>query len=110
LESIEEIEAGLGDNIASYLSRLDIKLILNQVRTNGDRAIGQKMAIAARNYFGIPIDFLGSISYDDDVRRGLLQKKSLMAYFPNSNAFKEITEMSQKISPSYQLGLNLSAD
>jgi len=110
LEAIEKIEPGLGDNIASYLSSLDIKLILNQVRTNRDRAIGEKMAIAVRNYFGIPIDFLGSISYDNDVRRGLLQKKSLMAYFPNSKAFKEIIEISQKISPSYQSGLNLSAD
>ena len=110
LEAIEKIEPGLGDNIASYLSSLDIKLILNQVRTNRDRAIGEKMAIAVRNYFGIPIDFLGSISYDNDVRRSLLQKKSLMAYFPNSKALKEIIEISQKISPSYQLGLNLSAD
>ena len=110
LEAIEKSEPGLGDNIASYLSRLDIKLILNQARTNRDRVIGHKMAIAARNYFGIPIDFLGSISYDNDVRRGLLQKKSLLTYFPNSRAFKEITEISQKISPGYQLGLNLSAD
>ena len=47
------------------------------------------------------------VAYDNDARRGLLQKKSLMAFFSNSKAFKEITEISQKISPSYQLGLNL---
>ncbi|MBW2333087.1 MAG: hypothetical protein JRF08_06485 [Deltaproteobacteria bacterium] len=50
----------LGDNISSYLSTLDIKLIVNQVRTKKDRAMGQKMAIAAKKYFGIPIDFLGN--------------------------------------------------
>jgi len=110
LEAIEKIEPELGDSIASYLSNLDIKLIVNQTRTTRDRAIGQKMAMAARKYFGIPIDFLGNISYDSNVRKGLLQKKPLMAYFPHSKAFQEITEICQRILPGYQLGLGFSAD
>jgi len=110
LEALQKIEPNLGDTIASYLSSLDIKLILNQASTNRDRAIGQRMALVARNYFGIPIDFLGSISYDDNVRKALLQKKALLAYFPHFKAFKEINEISQKILPTPQLGLNSSAD
>jgi len=110
LEAIEKVQPELGDTIASYLSSLDIKLIVNQARTTRDRAIGQKMALAARKYFGIPIDFLGNISYDNNVRRGLLQRKPLMAYFPHSKAFQEITEISQKILPSHQFGLDFSAD
>lgn len=110
LEALEKIEPSLGETIASYLSSLDIKLILNQANTNRDRAMGQKMAIAARKYFGIPIDFLGSISYDDNVRKALLQKNALLAYFPHFKAFKEINEISQKISPTHQLGLSSSAD
>jgi len=110
LETIETIEPGLGDNISSYLSTLDIKLIVNQVRTRKDRAIGQKMAIAAKKYFGIPIDFLGNISHDNTLRKGLLQQKPLMAYLPHSKAFKELTEITQKISPRYQLGLGFPTD
>jgi flagellar biosynthesis protein FlhG len=110
LETIEKIEPKLGDTIESYLSKLDIKLILNQASTNRDRAIGQKMAIAARKYFGIPIDFLGSISYDDNVRKALLQKKTLMTYFPHFKAFKEISEISQRLSSKHQLGLGSSGD
>jgi len=108
LEAIEKIEPELGDSIASYLSSLDIKLIVNQARTTRDRAIGQKMALAARKYFGIPIDFLGNVSYDNNVRRGLLQRKPLMDYFPHSKAFEEIIEISQKMLPTYQLGLDFS--
>jgi len=110
LEAIEMIEPSLGDNIARYLSTLDIKLIVNQARTERDRAIGQKMAISAMKYLGIPVDFLGSISYDNNVRKSLFQKKPLMSYFSHSEAFKEITEISQKISPRYQLGINFSPD
>ena len=110
LETIETIEPGLGDNISSYLSTLDIKLIVNQVRTRKDRAMGQKMAIAAKKYFGIPIDFLGNISHDNTLRKGLLQQKPLMAYLPHSKAFKELTEITQKISPRYQLGLGFPTD
>lgn len=110
LEAIEKIEPELGQSIASYLSTLDIKLIVNQARTNRDRAIGQNMAIAASKYLGIQIDFLGNVSYDNNVRKGLLQSKPLMAYFPHSMAFKEITEISRKISPRYQLEIDFSAD
>jgi flagellar biosynthesis protein FlhG len=110
LEAIERIEPSLGDNIARYLSTLEIKLIVNQARTERDRAIGQKMAISAMKYLGIPVDFLGSISYDHNVRKSLFQKKPLMSYFSHSEAFKEITEISQKISPRYQLGINFSPD
>ena len=110
LEAIEKIEPRLGDTIASYLSTLNIKLIVNQVQTSKDRAIGQKMAIAAKKYFGIPIDFLGNVSHDNTVSKGLLQKKPLMAYLPHSKTFKELTEITQKISPSYQLGLGFPAD
>jgi len=110
LETIETIEPRLGDTISRYLSTLDIKLIVNQVRTSKDRFIGQKMAIAIKKYFGIPIDFLGNVSHDNKVSKGLLQQKPLMAYLPHSKAFKELTEITQKISPRYQLGLGFSAD
>ena len=110
LETIETIEPSLGDTISRYLSTLDIKLIVNQVRTSKDRSIGQKMAIAIKKSFGIPIDFLGNVSHDNKVSKGLLQRKPLMAYLPHSKAFKELTEITQKISPRYQLGLGFSAD
>ena len=110
LEVIEKIEPGLGDTIASYLSTLDIKLIVNQVKTDRDRAIGQKMAIAATKYFGIPIDFLGNISHDDTISNGLLHRKPIMAYLPHSTLFKELAEIAKKISPRHQLGLNFHVD
>ena len=110
LETIETIEPSLGDTISRYLSTLDIKLIVNQVRTSKNRSIGEKMAIAIKKSFGIPIDFLGNVSHDTKVSKGLLQKKPLMTYLPHSKAFKELTEITQKISPRYQLGLGFSSD
>ena len=110
LETIETIEPNLGDTISRYLSTLDIKLIVNQVRTSKNRSIGEKMAIAIKKSFGIPIDFLGNVSHDTKVSKGLLQKKPLMTYLPHSKAFKELTEITQKISPRYQLGLGFSSD
>ncbi len=109
LEAIEKIEPGLGDSIAHYLSTLNIKLIVNQVRTGRDKAIGQKMAIAAKKYFGIPMDFLGNLSHDNKINKGLLQRKPLIAYLPRSKLFKELTEITKKISPSHQLGLSFPA-
>jgi flagellar biosynthesis protein FlhG len=110
LEVIEKVEPNLGIAIENYLSSLDIKLIVNQVRTNRDRLIAQNLALAARKYFGIPIDFLGSVSYDNAIRKGLLQKKPLTTYYPYSLAFEELIEITQKISPRHQLGLSFSQE
>jgi len=110
LETIETIEPRLGDTISGYLSTLDIKLIVNQVRTSKDRAIGQQMAIAAKKHFGIPIDFLGNVGHDTKIWKGIRQKKPLMAYLPYSKAFNELTEITQEISPRYQLGLDFPVD
>jgi flagellar biosynthesis protein FlhG len=106
LDVLEKIEPDLGVTISNYLSSLDIKLIVNQVRTNMDNMIAQNMAIAARKYFGIPIDFLGSVSYDSKVRRGLLQKKPLTAHYPYSKSFEELIQIARKLSPQHQLGLH----
>ncbi len=108
LEVIEKLEPNLGVMIANYLSSLDIKLIVNQARTNRDRIIAQNLAIAAKKYFGIPIDFLGSVSYDAGLRKGLLQRKPLTAYYPHSQAFEELIEITQKISPQHRLGSSSS--
>ena len=110
LEAIEKIEPRLGDVIESYLLNLDIKLIVNQVRTSKDRDIGQKMAIAAKKSFGIPIDFLGNVGHDSKISKGVLQKKPLIAYLPHSMAFKELNEITQKISPRHQLRLDFTTD
>jgi len=110
LEAIEKIEPNLGYTVASYLSSLDIKLVANQVRTDRDRVIGEKMAVVARKYFGIRIDFLGNVSHDATIRKGLLQMKPLSTYFPRSKTFKEVNDISQRIAPAYQLALNFSFD
>jgi len=110
LDVIEKLEPDLGTTIENNLSSLDIKLIVNQVRTNRDRIIAQNLALAARKYFGIPIEFLGSVSYDNIIRKGLLQRKPLTAYYPYSQAFEELIEITKKISPQHQLGLGFSRE
>jgi len=108
LDVIERLEPRLGTTIEKYLSDLDIKLIVNQARTTRDRMIAKNLALAAKKYFGIPIDFLGSVSYDSSIREGLLQREPLTAYYPYSKAFEELIEITQKISPREQLELGLS--
>ena len=110
LETIEEIKPGVGNTISDFLSTLNIKLIVNMARTNEDRSIGKKMSIAIKKHFGVAVDFLGNISYDNKISKGILQKKPLMVYLPHSRAFKELTEIAQKISPQYQLGFGFSTD
>ena len=109
LEAVEKVEPKLGGAIAHYLSTLDIKLIANQTTTNRDGIIGQKMALVAEKYFGIHIDFLGSVSHDKEVSAGLLTKKPLTAFFPHCQALRDIDRVCQRIAPKRQLQLNFAS-
>ncbi|MGK5091056.1 P-loop NTPase [Deltaproteobacteria bacterium TL4] len=54
------------------------KLILNQVRSVNDIRIGFAMDNACLKYFGIHLDFIGYVEYDDLVWKSVLQRKPIV--------------------------------
>ncbi len=110
LDTIQRVDAGLAEDIKMFIKRLEMHLIVNQSDSAEDRDLGRKMTLAIRKYLGIPIDFLGTVSYAGNLRKGLWRKRPVTMYYPHSRLFMEISEISWKIMPAQQLGLNFSGD
>lgn len=53
------------------------KLILNQVRTERDQMVGPAMKKACLKYFNLNVKFLGQVSFDDTVRKSVLERQPL---------------------------------
>lgn len=53
-------------------------LVVNQVRAPEDEALGAAIASAWRRHFGIAIDPLGSVEYDDEVWRAARERRPLL--------------------------------
>jgi len=97
IELAGEIDKSIGLRLERELERFRPKLIVNQVRTKSDVDIGLSMQSAFLKYFGIALDYLGYIVYDNDVWQSIQRRKPLVLEFPQSRASRCINEITLKL-------------
>ena len=66
------------------------KLILNQVRNERDKMVGPAMKKACKKYFNLDVKFLGQISFDDSVRKSVLERQPLAVAYSNSEPMVQL--------------------
>jgi len=97
IELAWKIDKSIGLRLEQELESFRPKLIVNQVRSKSDVDIGLSMQSAFLKYFGISMDYLGYIVYDNDVWQSVQKRKPLVLEFPQSRASKCINEISLKL-------------
>ena len=93
--SVVERDPEAGANLANQLAAFRPRLVVNQVRTPQDAEIGHAVVAAWRKYFGLEMDYLGAIAYDDDMWRAVRIRKPLLVERPEvpaGRAFERIAE------------------
>jgi flagellar biosynthesis protein FlhG len=73
------------------------RLVVNMARTPGDYEVGTAVAAAWRKYFGLEMDYLGCIGYDDDVWRCVRSKRPLLVENPNGPTATAVREIANRI-------------
>jgi flagellar biosynthesis protein FlhG len=81
--SIGQRDAEAGRNLARQLSAFRPRLIVNQARTAQDADVGQAVVVAWRKYFGLEMDYLGFIHYDDEMWRAVRARRPLLVERPD---------------------------
>jgi flagellar biosynthesis protein FlhG len=77
------------------LSTFRPRLVVNQARTPQDAEIGIAVVAAWRKYFGLEMDYLGHIDYDDEMWRTVRARRPLLVDHPDSlvaKAFGKIAD------------------
>jgi flagellar biosynthesis protein FlhG len=93
--TVVERDPEAGANLASHLAAFRPRLVVNQVRTAQDAEMGHAVVAAWRKYFGLEMDYLGAIDYDDDMWRAVRYRKPLLVNRPEvaaAMAFERIAE------------------
>jgi flagellar biosynthesis protein FlhG len=93
--TLAERDPEAGTNLARQLAAFRPRLVVNQVRTPQDAEIGQAVVAAWRKYFGLEMDYLGAISYDDEMWRAVRLRQPLLVARPEvpaGRAFDAIAE------------------
>lgn len=87
-----------GDRLARDLSSFRIRLVVNQARTEQDLSIGDAVVGAWRKFFGLEMDYLGPVRYDDEAWRAVRKRRPLLLERPDCDAARQLLAIAQKVA------------
>jgi flagellar biosynthesis protein FlhG len=88
-------ESGLA--IERMMAELRPKLIVNQIRRQEDMHLGNQIAAACRDFFGVVMEPLGCVRNDDRVIASIMAKKPLQLSEPNCQFSTIIEGMAMRL-------------
>jgi flagellar biosynthesis protein FlhG len=78
-----ERDPDAGANLARHLAAFRPRLVVNQARTEQDADIGRAVVAAWKKYFGLEMDYLGFIAYDEEMWRTVRARRPLLVERPD---------------------------
>ena len=86
-----------GRCLRQEIERFPLKLVVNQTRTAEEEKLGFAVSDACRKYFGIPMQYLGAIPFDDAVWRSVRRRRPVMLDDPQSQASRGIRQVARAL-------------
>lgn len=97
LTRIMEMDTQIGEVIQRQIGEFRPKIIMNQARTRADVEIGEHMRSACRKYFGIEVEYLGAIDYDDVVWQSVRRREPLLLRHPGSLSARSVERIAARL-------------
>jgi flagellar biosynthesis protein FlhG len=97
LNEIERIAPEEGDRFRRTLDEFVPRLIINQVRNSEEVKMGYSVRSVCRKFFGIEVDYVGYICYDDHVWRSVTERRPLVLAYPRSDGALYLRRIAKKV-------------
>jgi len=104
---IKTINPQIGERLAESIASIRPKLVVNQVRSKDDIALGFSMRSSCSKYFGIEVEYLGYIEADDTVRVAARRKRPVMIDYPYCSAARCVERVAQNLLKKEQVNFEL---
>jgi flagellar biosynthesis protein FlhG len=95
--SLGERDPEAGANLARHLAAFRPRLVVNQARTAQDADIGRAVVTAWKKYFGLEMDYLGHIQYDDEMWRAVRARRPLLVERPDAVAARAFATVADSL-------------
>lgn len=86
LEVIESRSPAVAQRLRRELLRQPFHLIVNQTRSKEEEGLGVGISAACRKHLGVPMNFLGTVPYDEAVWRSVRRRRPIVLDSPESSA------------------------
>jgi flagellar biosynthesis protein FlhG len=95
---VRAMDADAADALATALQAYRVKLVVNQVRAPADESVGPAVASAWKKFFGLEMDYLGGIPYDDAAWRAVRRRRPLLVETPDSDAARQLAMVAARLA------------
>jgi flagellar biosynthesis protein FlhG len=107
ITGVEAIDPEVGSRLRKTMAQFSPKLVVNQVRSQDDAALGLSMRSSCSKYFGIQVEYLGYVEYDDSVWRAMKRKRPPAVEFPDSCSSRGTERVLTNLLKGEQIALDL---
>ena len=97
VERVRQHNPPLAVQLERELEAFRVRLIVNQARSAADRHVGPGVVAAWRKFFGLGMDYLGAISYDDEAWRAVRKRRPLLLERPDCEASKAVNSVADRL-------------
>lgn len=94
---VEQRDPEGGARLRAELERFPLKLVVNQTRSEQEKRVGVAISDACRKYFGIPMEFLGAIPFDDAVWQSVRRRRPVILEQPDAEASRSIVRITSAL-------------
>lgn len=98
IREVSKMDPEKGDSYRACMQAFRPLLVINQVRDEDDAELGLAVRTACRKYFGIDLDYLGHIEYDDAVWQSIRSRTLLLQEQPDSSFAENIWNITRGIT------------
>jgi flagellar biosynthesis protein FlhG len=97
IQFVRQESPALAERLEKELSAFRIKLVVNQARTHSDQNVGAAVVAAWKKFFGLEMENLGAISYDDEAWRAVRRRRPIVLERPDSPAALGIQHIAERL-------------
>jgi flagellar biosynthesis protein FlhG len=97
IAAVKKRDPEAGESLEREMRRFRPRLVVNQVRALADRQVGEAVVAAWRKYFGLEMDYLGGIGYDDEVWKAVRKRRPVLLEHPQSDTALAIAGVCDRI-------------
>ena len=82
---------------AYVIARFKPHLIMNLVRSSEEVRLGFSVRSVCRKYFGIDVDYVGYVNYDDCAWQSVRERRPLVLAYPQSDGARYLRRIAKKL-------------
>ncbi|XXF81579.1 P-loop NTPase [Myxococcaceae bacterium GXIMD 01537] len=97
LAEVRRVSPEAAERLEKNLESFRVRLVVNQARTDADLNVGAAVASAWKKFFGLEMDVLGAIRYDDEAWRSVRKRRPVVMERPDSQAAQALRNIADRI-------------